>query len=355
MKTLIILTTLLLTLNFSCVPPQREVPEEVHPTVNFQVFYNDLSPYGHWMRHPTYGYVWLPMDDPDFLPYSSHGHWVWTDYGWTWVSEYPWGWAPFHYGRWDFDPAYGWFWLPDNVWGPAWVVWREYPGYYGWAPLRPGIAITIVLGGGYIPPDPWWTFCHRNYFGRHDMRDHFESRKKIGRINEGEGRAINNTFKGGRSEQVFLTGPGKDNVQKESGEPVQRVTIEDNSKPGESLKGNTWSVYHPDVERTPASSTQPVPKTVMTPEEVTKGRQNSPSTKPSVNPNVPPPKLPAPRTTPKVRKPPTPKSPSPSQPNQGKPAPKRAPAVKPTPRTPAPSGVPKTESKPKKESNQAPR
>lgn len=274
---LVLLTPTFLLLNFSCAPSPRDIPGEAHTTVTFQVFYDELSPYGHWIQNPTYGYVWLPMDDPDFLPYSTHGHWVWTDYGWTWVSEYPWGWAPFHYGRWDFDPGYGWFWVPNNVWGPAWVVWREYPGYYGWAPLGPGIGITIVIGGGYFPPEPWWTFCDREHFGRHDMQEHFHPRRKIGRIRDGESRVIDNTFKEDNGTQVFLMGPGRDNVQTESGEPVERVKIESNNKPGESFKDGTWSVYHPEIEPTSASQPQPLPRSVTPAKDIQKS-----------NPVVPP-------------------------------------------------------------------
>ena len=33
-------------------------------------------------------------------PYST-GHWAWVrPWGWTWVDDAPWGFAPFHYGRW---------------------------------------------------------------------------------------------------------------------------------------------------------------------------------------------------------------------------------------------------------------
>jgi hypothetical protein len=349
MKNLVKFSPLLLLLNFSCVPPQREVPEEPHATVSFQVFYDDLSPYGHWTRHPSLGYVWLPMDDPDFLPYSSHGHWVWTDYGWTWVSEYPWGWAPFHYGRWDFDPAYGWFWVPDNVWGPAWVVWSEYPGYYGWAPLRPGISITIVIGGGYRPPEAWWTFCDRKHFGRHDMRDHFEPRKKLGRIKDGESRIIDNTFKGGN--QVFLSGPGRENVQSAIDEPIEHVKIANDNKPGESMKGNTWSVYRPDIERTPSTKPEPVPKSVMTGSDVQKSRQTAPHPNPSVLPKAEPrrevaPKQTAPRNNPqpKVAPKPVPKSPAPTE---------RAPRQT-VPKNEQPQRAPKQEAAPKSEPSQAP-
>jgi hypothetical protein len=357
MKTLIKFSSVFLVLNFSCVPPQREIPEESHSTVSFQVFYDELSPYGHWTRHPTLGYVWLPMDDPDFLPYSSHGHWVWTDYGWTWVSEYPWGWAPFHYGRWDYDPAYGWFWLPDNIWGPAWVVWREYPGYYGWAPLRPGIGITIVIGGGYIPPEPWWTFCHRKYFGRRDMRDHFEPRKKFGQIKSGESRIIDNTFKGSRGNQVFLTGPGRDIVQTETGEPVEHVTIESNNKPGESLKNNTWTVYHPEIERTPATKPEPVPKSVMTRDDVEKSKQVTSPSLPSLTPRREPSiRQPAPRDIPKQKKAPAPVPnstvPNVRTPNQAVPK-KDTPAQSVPRKEVAPKSIPKQESAPRDVPNPA--
>src|ERR1700730_9286260 len=70
-----------------------------YANVSYQTFYDELSPYGHWIDYPQYGYVWEPNAGPDFRPYNSNGHWVWTDdYEWMWVSDYNWGWAPFHYG-----------------------------------------------------------------------------------------------------------------------------------------------------------------------------------------------------------------------------------------------------------------
>ena len=83
-------------------------------SVSFQVFYDDLSPYGNWVDNPNYGYVWVPDVSPGFTPYGTNGYWAFTEAGWTWVSEYPWGWAPFHYGRWYADPMYGYMWIPGN-------------------------------------------------------------------------------------------------------------------------------------------------------------------------------------------------------------------------------------------------
>ena len=65
--------------------------------VSFQVFYDQLSPFGEWVNYSNYGYVWIPDAGPDFEPYSTDGHWIFTEYGWTWMSDYSWGWAPFHY------------------------------------------------------------------------------------------------------------------------------------------------------------------------------------------------------------------------------------------------------------------
>jgi hypothetical protein len=67
--------------------------------VNFQIFYDELSPYGYWVDNLDFGYVWVPDVSPDFTPYGSNGHWIYAYEGWTWVSDYSWGWAPFHYGR----------------------------------------------------------------------------------------------------------------------------------------------------------------------------------------------------------------------------------------------------------------
>ena len=95
------------------------------PSVTYQTFYDDLSPYGDWIDYPEYGYVWHPRV-ADFRPYSTAGHWVWTDeYQWMWVSDYNWGWATFHYGRWLYDDFYGWVWMPGYEWSPAWVEWRQ--------------------------------------------------------------------------------------------------------------------------------------------------------------------------------------------------------------------------------------
>ncbi len=105
-------------------------------------FRSTLDPYGAWVDDDTYGTVWVPaahVVGPDFTPYVTAGHWSYDD-GYVWASDYDWGWAPFHYGRWVYIGGRGWAWIPGRVYRGAWVVWRAGPvgfGYVGWGPAPP--------------------------------------------------------------------------------------------------------------------------------------------------------------------------------------------------------------------------
>ena len=133
------------------------------PTAYTQ-FEADLAPYGDWYDDPQYGRVWSPSTTvvgSDFSPYATGGQWSLTQYGWTWLSDYPWGWAPFHYGRWATVASRGWAWVPGTIWGPAWVSWRMGDGYAGWAPLPPsGLAIAAPTYA-----TSWWRFVPMQQLG----------------------------------------------------------------------------------------------------------------------------------------------------------------------------------------------
>jgi hypothetical protein len=141
-------------------------PAQNYTDVNTSYFYNYLSPYGSWVYMRPHGYVWIPRHmGYRWRPYT-YGRWVWTDYGWTWISEYEWGWVPFHYGRWGWDDDFGWFWVPGTVWGPAWVIWRSSDLYMGWAPLPPDaeFGMGIGLSGYFDIPSHYWIFIEGRYF-----------------------------------------------------------------------------------------------------------------------------------------------------------------------------------------------
>lgn len=113
----------------------------------------DLDDYGNWSETPEFGAIWYPRAvAADWAPYRS-GQWAWVaPWGWTWVGQEPWGFAPFHYGRWVHHHG-AWGWVPGTrtarpVYAPAMVAWIGTPGVslslsigsrptVGWFPLAP--------------------------------------------------------------------------------------------------------------------------------------------------------------------------------------------------------------------------
>jgi hypothetical protein len=217
-------------------------------SVSFQVFYDDLSPYGTWVEYSPYGYVWIPDVGAGFSPYASNGYWVWTDDGWMWVSDFSWGWCPFHYGRWGYVSNYGWFWVPDYTWGPAWVCWRHAPGYYGWAPLAPGITVGMAIGGRYHPSYRRWCFADEHYMGDRYIGRHYIARgNNHSMINQSS--LVRNTYKDPVRHSTYIAGPARGDVQKASGRTVNRVAVADRTEPGHTMQGNRLSIYRPSVVR----------------------------------------------------------------------------------------------------------
>jgi hypothetical protein len=107
---------------------------------------DDLSTYGSWTPEADYGSVWFPSGvEVGWAPYRF-GHWVWiAPWGWTWVDTEPWGFAPFHYGRWA---VFGgrWGWVP----GPIVVGVRPCyaPALVAWVGGTPGFSFSVAIGGG---------------------------------------------------------------------------------------------------------------------------------------------------------------------------------------------------------------
>jgi len=121
---------------------------------------DDLDTYGTWRQTPDYGWVWTPTAvAPGWAPYSA-GQWMWqAPWGWTWVDAYPWGFAPFHYGRWV-SWGGGWAWAPGPYWvrpwyAPAMVAWFGGPSF--------GIGFGFGVGFGWCPlgwGEPFYPWYH---------------------------------------------------------------------------------------------------------------------------------------------------------------------------------------------------
>ncbi len=156
----------------ACVvaPVVRHPPPPPPVRVAVSAFDDALGPHGTWVVVARFGRVWRPhphVVGSAFVPYVTQGQWVSTEHGWVFESEWPWGWAAFHYGRWYLDPLEGWVWVPDDVWGPAWVEWRTTDGYVGWVPLAPpGIELQLPL---YRPR---WCFVDVHHFHHHEAWRH---------------------------------------------------------------------------------------------------------------------------------------------------------------------------------------
>jgi hypothetical protein len=137
----------------------------------------ELDQYGSWRDDPQYGHVWVPTSvEAGWAPYRN-GHWASVaPWGWTWVDDAPWGFAPFHYGRWV-EAGGGWAWIPGEVtvhpvYAPALVAWVGDPGALiggggvgvsvGWIPLGPRevwvppyhVSLNYIRAGNvaYVPP-----------------------------------------------------------------------------------------------------------------------------------------------------------------------------------------------------------
>jgi len=215
--------------------------------VSLQSFYDELAPYGQWINDPQYGYVWRPdVDQGEFRPYYTNGRWAMTEYGNTWVSNYDWGWAPFHYGRWVYNRYNEWIWIPDTVWGPAWVSWRSGGGYYGWAPLGPSISIGINIGhGGYRIPDMCWNFIPYNNIYYNSYPRYYGSRNSI-YIQKTV--IINNTYV--RNNRTYYTGPRAEEIRRVTNQNVTVYNVNRSSRPGATrIDNHNVNIYSPRPSR----------------------------------------------------------------------------------------------------------
>lgn len=117
----------------------------------------DLDAWGDWSETPDYGAVWFPRAvTTDWAPYRD-GRWVWVaPWGWTWIGAEPWGFAPFHYGRWARVRG-AWAWVPGTrlprpAYAPALVAWTDPSGSLG------------VHIGRAAPPPRWFPLAPREVY-----------------------------------------------------------------------------------------------------------------------------------------------------------------------------------------------
>ncbi len=279
----------------NCEPAVYTSAPDYHPqpapqaSMGFEVFYNELGPYGRWIDYPGEGYVWVPNVEQGFRPYATNGHWVYSNAGWTWSSSYSWGWAPFHYGRWMYEEGYGWIWVPGHEWAPAWVTWGESGGYYGWAPLAPHISIEMSMGGGWTPPAHYWNFVPREHINRPNINNYVINNTNnttiINNIHKNVTIINNNTINrnppvnnnnrsnsgsniprnnGQGSTPSIYNGPHVHDVEKVTNNPITPVTIHDAERPNSGqINEHKWELYKPPIKpNTSPIQSRPMPTKV---------------------------------------------------------------------------------------------
>ena len=91
-----------------------------------------------------------------WAPYRT-GHWAYVQpWGWTWIDEQPWGFAPYHYGRWA-NRNNRWVWVPPQrdvrpVYAPALVA------FVG------GTELAVTLGNQSAAPVGWFPLGPREVY-----------------------------------------------------------------------------------------------------------------------------------------------------------------------------------------------
>jgi hypothetical protein len=246
-------------------------------------FYDELDDYGRWVDYGNYGACWVPANvGQGWRPYT-YGHWMYTDYGWTWASYEPYGWATYHYGRWVLDPYYGWVWVPGTVWAPAWVAWRESPDYIGWAPLGPevgwSVSVGLSFGSGYSSSQiaySNWSFVDRNRFDSGDVRsvvyradrndDVFRSTRDVTRFRS-------------RNGSPFNEGVAVSNVERSTGRRIPRMRVAAVDSPnrgtGRQVSGQTVGFFRPNIRGSRRDLTTQIERRGGRMERVSPGRARS--------------------------------------------------------------------------------
>ena len=224
-------------------------------TGNYSTFYTRLEPEGEWRETSTYGYVWQPRvarESRDWRPYTN-GRWVYTDAGWTWISEEPFGWATYHYGRWTRLRNIGWVWVPGNEWAPAWVSWRKSNDYVGWAPLPPearferGTGIHNWADNYYDIGPEQYSFVPTNQLGDQRVeRAVVPVDRNVTIINQTTN-VTNITY---NNKVIVNQGPNYDEMRSRSQQPIERLRLERETRA--NFQGDSRAVVRGEVLQMPA-------------------------------------------------------------------------------------------------------
>lgn len=251
--------------------PAYQAPRgpEPHAGGSYSMFYTKLAPYGDWIETSDYGYVWHPYEadrSRTWRPYTD-GRWVYSDVGWMWVSEEPFGWAAYHYGRWIRLRGIGWTWVPGDTWAPAWVSWRKSNDYVGWAPLPPEARFERRSGihnwaDHYydIGPEQYCFVPTRQFGTQRVARAVVTPEQNVNIINQ----TVNVTNITYNNTTVVNYGPDYNELQRQTQQPIERLRVErrtnvnlESQTPQTVVKGEVVEVPAPVISKAQPAAAPP--------------------------------------------------------------------------------------------------
>ena len=200
-------------------------PAAAEVSVSVSFFYDHLAPYGRWVAAGSYGRCWAPARVAvGWAPYVD-GEWVWTDYGWTWISSDPWGDVVYHYGTWVWVDPYGWVWVPGTIWAPAWVTWAYTEDYVGWAPVPPSFVLSAsgYGGGAVVVPAARYVFVPSARFVGINVASVRVPAPQTATLLARSTKVTRYTVSGGI---VHTAGPPTARIERATGHRVERVGID---------------------------------------------------------------------------------------------------------------------------------
>src|SRR6266487_1524976 len=258
-------------------------------------FYNSesLNKHGRWVKMDKWGASWQPTKVPSgWSPYTNGNFQYCDDCGWTFVSDEPWAWATYHYGRWArVHSGCGWAWVPGKVWAGSWVSWRSGGDNIGWAPLPPqagcelGVGVSTWADREYdIGPD-YYNFINIRDFGSDSYSRGgliFDRGRNVTIINQ----TINITNIAYNRSITFAGGPNffslNQQIQTRGGRGIATVNVNRFADMGRFRnggfaykQGNQLALLTPRIQRGPVAHTPKIAET-LGPDKIDKGWPKDP-------------------------------------------------------------------------------
>lgn len=181
---------------------------------------------------------------------------------------------------------YGWLWIPGYDWSPAWVTWGSVDNFYCWAPLMPGIDVSLQFGS-WRPHSFYWNVCNRDHIYDRNLSTVIERPEHLSSIVNRI--TIINNFNTTKTHNLYYSkGPDVGEVQKFVNRKINQASIRNVDKLNRVRhNGNVINVYRPSIQD-PKETGQQHPQQILQPKEFRRAEvlQSKPISKEEQKPMV---------------------------------------------------------------------